>query len=209
MTVPAIVMPLFSEIGGFITDHKNALTLDLYIDDLTVKNQITGKTLPVKEIPDEESLIGIMQHAIRDAAVLAKNNIVLDYDAVNFQISESGDVELFLFDLPRNMNVDSTRHKLCKNYAKKLLDCFGYCIDNPRDLPFETTSFNSKLVEALTVLIYQSADPNAPYPENSRKRKQPENPSVQDSSCKRQEKEQPEVLMPLNRLLKMVPCNIF
>ena len=179
VTVPAIVMPLFSEIGGHITDHKNARSLNLYIDDMMVKNQTTGKMLPVKEIPDEESLIGIMQHAIRDAAVLVKNNIAMDFDAVNFQISESGDVELFLFDLPRNMNVDSTRHALCKMYGKNLLDCFGHCIEKPYNLPFETTSFNSKLVEALTVLIYQSADPNVPYPESSKNRKQPE------SSCKR------------------------
>lgn len=184
VTFPAIVMPLFSEIGGHITDHKNAITLDLYIDDMMVKNQITGKTLPVKEIPDEESLLGIMQHAIRDAAVLAKNSILMDFDAVNFQISESGDVELFLFDLPLEMNVDSTLHELCHIYAKRLLNSFDISIDNNLVLPFDSTASNSKLVEALTVLIYQSADPNASYPESSRKRKQPENPSVQDSSCK-------------------------
>ena len=188
VTFPAIVMPLFSEIGGHITDHKNASILDLYIDDMMVKNQITGKTLPVKEIPDEDSLIGIMQHAIRDAAVLAKNNIGMDFDAVNFQISESGDVELFLFDLPVTMNVDSNRHQLCHSYAKRLIDCFDISIDNHSILPFDSTASNSKLVEALTVLIYQSADPNASYPESSRKRKRPENPSVQDSSCTSQKK---------------------
>lgn len=158
VTVPAIVMPLFSEIGGHIADHQNAFTLNSFIDNIIVKNQITGEMLPVKEIPSEASFLAILQHAIHDAGILVKNKIALHPSSINYQISDSGDVELFLFDLPRVLNVDAPQVNLCDFYANKMLKSFYGCMHSWKSLAFDPTTSNSHLVTALSALINRAAE---------------------------------------------------
>ena len=183
VTVPAIAMPLFTDIGGHIADHQNARTLNSFIDDIIVKNQITGDMLPVKDIPNEESFLAILQHAIQDAGTLVKNKIALSPSSINYLISKSGDVDLFLFDLPRVMSVDAPQVNLCDFYANKMLKSFYRCMHRRRSLPFNPTTSNSKLVAALSALINQAAGPE---PGCSQKRNHPENPSPHGSSFKKQ-----------------------
>ena len=183
VTVPAIAMPLFTDIGGHIADHQNARTLNSFIDNIIVKNQITGDMLPVKDIPNEESFLAVLQHAIQDAGTLVKNKIALSPSSINFLISESGDVELFLFDLPRAMNVDAPQINLCDHYANKMLKSFYGCMHRRKSLAFDPTTSNSNLVAALSALINQAAGPE---PECSQKRNHPENPSPHGSSFKKQ-----------------------
>lgn len=160
VTVPAIVMPLFTEIGGHIADHKNASNLNSFVDDIIVKNQITGEMLPVKKIPDEDSFLAILQHVIRDTGILVKNEITLGQDSINYQILDSGDVELFLFDLPKTLKLNCTQDKLCHYYANCIIICFYECIDNLNSLAFDITASNSKLTTALSTLINQAAEIN-------------------------------------------------
>ena len=191
VTVPAIVMPLFTELGGHIADHKNASTLNSFIDDIIVKNQTTGDMLPVKEIPDEKSFIAILQYAIHDAGILVKNKILLNESSINYQISDSGDVELFLFDLARVINVDAPQVNLCDFYANKMLKSFYECMHSWDSLAFDPTTSNLKLVKEISVLINQAAESNPPESAGSQKRNHPEKPSTQDSSCKKQKKGHP------------------
>ena len=188
VTVPAIVMPLFTEIGGHIADHKNASTLNSFIDDIIVKNQTTGDMLPVKEIPDEKTFIAILQHAIQDAGILVKNKISLNRDSINYQISESGDVELFFFDLQKAMKLNSPQVNLCNFYANKMLISFCECMHSRKSLAFDPTTSNSNLVTALSVLINQAAESDSPEAASSQKRNHPEKHSAQGSSCKKQKK---------------------
>ena len=191
VTVPAIVMPLFTEIGGHIADHQNASTLNSFIDDIVVKNQTTGDMLSVKEIPGEESFLAILQHAIQDAGMLVKNKIALSSSAINYQISDSGDVELFLFDLPRVMYVDAPIVNLCEFYATKMLKNFCGCMYSWDSLAFDPTTSNSKLVTALSVLIKQAAESSSAESVSSQKRNHPETLSDEDFSCKKQIKGHP------------------
>ena len=188
VTVPAIVMPLFTELGGHIADHKNASTLNSFIDDIIVKNQTTGDMLPVKEIPDEKSFLAILQHAIQDAGTLVKNKIALSPSSINYRISDSGDVELFFFDLPRVMSVNATQVNLCNLYANKMLISFFKCMHSWNSLAFDPTTSNSKLVQELSVLINQAAGSNSPGSVSSQKRNHPEKPSAHGSSCKKQKR---------------------
>lgn len=189
VTVPAIVMPLFTELGGHIADHKNASTLNSFIDDIIVKNQTTGDMLPVKEIPDEKSFLAILQHAIQDAGTLVKNKIALSPSSINYRISDSGDVELFFFDLPRVISVNATQQvNLCNLYANKMLIGFFKCMRSWNCLAFDPTTSNSKLVQELSVLINQAAKSNSPESVSSQKRNHPEKPSAHGSSRKKLKK---------------------
>ena len=182
-TVPAIVMPLFSEIGGHIADHHNAADLNSFIDDIIVKNQITGDMFPVKEIPNEESFLGILQHAIQDAGVLVKNKIALSPSSINYQISDSGDVKLFFFDLPRVLHLDSQKANFCDLYANNMLISFYECMHSWKSLAFNPTTSNSQLVTALSALISRAAESESACSQN---RNHPSNPSPRSSSFKQQ-----------------------
>lgn len=188
VTVPAIVMPLFTEIRGHIADHKKASALNSFIDDIIVKNQTTGDMLPVKEIPDEKSFLAILHYAIQDAGTLVKNKISLSPGSINYQISNSGDVELYLFDLHRVMNVDAPQAILCEFYANKMLKNFYKCMHSWNSLAFDPTTSNSKLEKELSDLINQAAESNSPESASSQKRNHPEEHSAQRSSCKKQKK---------------------
>ncbi len=161
VTVPAIVMPLFDDLDGHIADDKSAYNLDSFIDDMVVKDQITGKELQVKEIPDEEVFFGVLQHAIREVAALVKNKIYLEPDSINYQISESGDVELFLFDLPKEIiKTDFTQDALCRAYASSLIDCFVDCMKDRYCIGFDTSHKNLKFRKKLADMINQAAIPD-------------------------------------------------
>ncbi len=156
VTIPAIVMPLFTNIDGHIAEHKNAYTLKSFIDNTIVKDQVSGEKLKVKDIPNEEVFFDIFKNVISDTGLLVKNNILVDLDAINYQILDSGDVKLFLFDLPKdiiNRDKNCSQNQLCEAYADNLISSFIECLDDRRCIGFDTTPQNSKFRARLTSLI--------------------------------------------------------
>ncbi|WOG29281.1 hypothetical protein [Endozoicomonas sp. 8E] len=159
VTIPATVMPLFDDLDGQIADHRNAFKLDSFIDDMVVRDQSTGKALKVKEIPDEEVFFGVLKHAIQVAGTLVKNKIWLDSSAINYQIMESGDVKLFLFDFPKDIIRSNFTYKtLCRAYASHMISNFVGCLGKKDCMKFETVHENQGFEQKLTDLIELAAN---------------------------------------------------
>lgn len=96
LTIPAIIMPLFSELEGVVIDHKN---ISVHIGELMVKKESTGLLIRFSDITDIECFIDVVQPLLKQAGELIHKKRFFENDAINFRSFEDGRFELFLFDL--------------------------------------------------------------------------------------------------------------
>lgn len=127
VTIPSIVMPLFSSLDGTIIDHK---FISSYMNDLFCKIESSGKLIRFSEIDSTDVFIDVAQPLLRQLARLAHEQYFIPQDAINFRVSGTSCLELFLFDLQGMKKIeDYTTKFIISDYSIILMILLYVCLE--------------------------------------------------------------------------------